>query len=278
MQTTTYITPQRGGMTVGWLTLASIALGSLSLLHVNEIEADEVTNTTRSLVGAAMGLALGGVWLAGAFRSSRRRFATRFLVAAMYTLVASILTQQPWLRHGANIGGLIVAQCIVFFALRIPTWQTRHPESHEPSIGARQFGVGEVLVLTSCVALLLTIGQRYATPIESRLYWSVLILFWIATPILMASIALGSLASRFVRALLSGTCMIALLVGIPLAMSFAESRLGNEETLDMLVPRYAFVILGCAATFSVLAICGRIDASHPVPKSGRENDGTERHE
>ena len=133
-------------------------------------------------------------------------------------------------------------------------------------------------MLTSCVALLLTIGQRYAAPIDGRLYWSVLILFWIAAPVLTASIALCSLATRPVPALLSGTCTIVLLVGIPLSMGYAESCLGNEETLDMLVPRYASVILGYAANLAVLAICGRIDASRPLPNSDRENNGTERHD
>ena len=259
-------------MTVGWLLLASVTLGSFMLLDGNEIEGEEVTNTTRSFVGAAMGLALGVAWLAGSFRSSQGRFATRFLVAAVYTLVASVLTRQPWFRHGANIGGLIVAQSLVFFALRIPAWRTHHPNTKEPSIGPRQFGVGELLMLTTCVALLLMMGGRYAPPIDGRLYWSVLILFWVAAPIMTASIAGCGLASRAFPFLLSGTSVIVLLAGIPFLLSLAESRFGNEETLNILVPRYASVILGCATTFAVLAISGRIDASRRVSDSnGRES-------
>ena len=94
------------------------------------------------------------------------------------------------LRHAVSISGLILVQPFVFFLFGIPDWtgllggtlvgfrlKQKTETSQQPEVA--QFSIGEIIALTTVVALLLAATLRYAPPVNSLVYWPVLISSWV---------------------------------------------------------------------------------------------------
>lgn len=200
----TYRSPSINGMTVvivaGWFTLNLLAFtvfGSSDnasappTAKTSPENAILTINNGRSwMSGATFGLLASVSWLATSLANSFARLAVRILAAIACLLLLPWFSTPDLLRHAVSISGLILVQPFVFFLFGIPDWTgllggtlvgfrlKQKTETSQQPEGA-QFSIGEIIALTTVVALLLAATLRYAPPVNSLVYWPVLISSWV---------------------------------------------------------------------------------------------------
>jgi hypothetical protein len=123
-----------------------------------------------------------------------------------------------------------------------------------------QFQIADVIIATTSIALLLAIGIRYATPIDSFQYWLVMGLFWLVGPMIAASLFAATMSQRTDTGIGMGILAAILAAGAALAFSFAEN-LADENSLSwsFRLRFYACILLGYFVTLLVVGIAGRAE-------------------
>ena len=200
----TYRSPSINGMTVvivaGWFTLNLLAFtvfGSSDnasappTAKTSPENAILTINNGRSwMSGATFGLLASVSWLATSLANSFARLSVRILAAIACLLLLPWFSTPDLLRHAVSISGLILVQPFVFFLFGIPDWtgllggtlvgfrlKQKTETSQQPEVA--QFSIGEIIALTTVVALLLAATLRYAPPVNSLVYWPVLVSSWV---------------------------------------------------------------------------------------------------
>ncbi len=200
----TYRSPSINGMTLmivtGWLVinllllLATSSLGDHSKTQIatdaNLASPPLLTTQGQSwMAGTALGLITFISWLATSISSSFARFLTRIMAAVGCVMLLTICCTPDMLRHAISVSGILLVQPIIFVLLAIPCWTTSlsgvartsrlnkiTEASQQPKLP--QFHVGELITLTTLVALLLATSRQYTPPVASLVYWPVLICSW----------------------------------------------------------------------------------------------------
>lgn len=200
----TYRSPSINGMTVvivaGWFTLNLLAFTVFGFsdnasapptAKTSPENAILTINNGRSwMSGATFGLLASVSWLATSLANSLARLSVRILAAIACLLLLPWFSTPDLLRHAVSISGLILVQPFVFFLFGIPDWtgllggtlvgfrlKQKTETSQQPEVA--QFSIGEIIALTTVVALLLAATLRYAPPVNSLVYWPVLISSWV---------------------------------------------------------------------------------------------------
>ena len=149
-----------------------------------------INNGWSWMSGATFGLLASVSWLATSLANSFARLSVRILAAIACLLLLPWFSTPDLLRHAVSISGLILVQPFVFFLFGIPDWtgllggtlvgfrlKQKTETSQQPEVA--QFSIGEIIALTTVVALLLAATLRYAPPVNSLVYWPVLISSWV---------------------------------------------------------------------------------------------------
>ncbi|HBV62623.1 MAG TPA: hypothetical protein DEF45_06330 [Rhodopirellula sp.] len=141
------------------------------------------------IAGTVFGLISFISWLATSISNSFIRFATRITAAVGCVLLLTVCCTPDMLRHAIGVSGILLVQPIIFVLLAIPCWTTslstvgrrsgpkkKTEASQQPKLP--QFHVGELITVTTLVALLLAASRQYTPPVASLIYWPVLICSW----------------------------------------------------------------------------------------------------
>jgi hypothetical protein len=275
MKESQYITPRLGRGSIfilGLMLIAAIALSAAYLRHVgsNTLISDSLAESQFSflmwLTGMTYGLAAGISWLATIVKSRFLRWAVRAGAVIVLAAAQQHLGTESWLRGLSNLGGLVSCQCMLFHWLGVPNWTTVDPaRDTADALGNVQFGIGDIVIATTGIALLLAIAIRYQTPINPLGYWLVLVLFWIVGPLISACTAMSILQQRGMSV---GLLAIAILlaVGGVAGLAAAEWLLigvgqGTEasKTLAINVSLYGRIVLAYLFTFALFGMAAKTD-------------------
>ena len=224
------------------------------------------------LLGLCYGVASGLCWLATAIANPFARYLARVILLIALAFAANQIATENWLRNLSNIGGFLIGQCLMFFTLRVPDWEPRviRPVQSSASLESRrQFGIGDVVITTTSIALLLAIVIRYLTPIESASYWLVMVLVWSIGPSIAACLDLAALSQNA-----SGSISLSLL-GLMLAasgiigLSIAEYKIAEAiASVSEGISHYGLIMLGYLLGVAIFAIAGRIQsAAEPITEA-----------
>lgn len=282
-------------------------------------------------VGWIYGALSGSCWIASAVTRRSVRlgiFAAGILLAALW-----LSSNRPPERHLQGVlsyltigSGLVIAQGVIFYLLRIPFWRRSHGdgsgerrhewhgvaanrrsspqqesagemppgsglplsedrEARQPAGSANpsehQYSIAGILAATTAMAILLTLAERYAPPIDPRKYWAVMVGIWVWLPLLSALIAHASLRRRRLPAAALAAAAIAVAAAGAAGLATLELRLNDQlATLELrwndqnaegpllplppayvtFVTAYATFAAAYAATVAAVALAGRAQA------------------
>lgn len=278
MQNSDYLTPKLGRRSV---VIVALCCALVHFLVTKYHNVDGAWGQPWWAIDAAMfakgccyGLGLGLCWIATVNINPFVRFILRILLVPLVAVELRQLGTEDWLFNLSNIGGWLIAQSLWFSMLRVSDWQLvggrsklGHAESNADT--SRQFGIGDVVIATTSIALLLAVVIRYGPKIDSSAYWLVLLFVWAVGPLIAAAFATAALAyqSRETIALL---CIgLLLLAGATAGLSVADYTLGGLEkpvsegkaTFQGILARYGSILVGCSVMFVMVAIAGRMQSN-----------------
>ncbi len=224
------------------------------------------------LAGLCYGIASGLCWLATAIENPFVRYVLRVILLIAVAFASNQIGTNNWMRNLSNIGGLLIGQCLVFFTLRVPDWEPRvvRPGRSSASVESRrQFGIGDVVIATTSIALLLAIIIRYLTPIESVRYWLVMTCVWGIGPSIAACLALAALSRNAMRGIGLAFLGLVLAVSGTVGLAVAEFKLGGAiPSISFGISMYGLTMLGYCAVVAIIAIAGRIQpATEPAAEA-----------
>lgn len=267
MQHPKYLTPRLSWTPIVIVTLWCVIQFELYLTHYfdrGDIDYDWELYLKLWLTGATYGVAAGGCWIATAWDHVFARYFVRTLVAALAALVLTRVGTDDLLRHLTNLGGLLVFQCILFFLLRLPSWQAR--DGRSSTTGDYQFRIADVIVATTSIALLLSAAIRYSAPIESSYYWLVSVVLWGIGPVIACCVFMGWLSRAMRR--MSGLIAAAIVMtaattgGLSFAVYLANNRLFG---VDLILPIYACLMSGFLVSLLIIGMAARLSCSPTSP-------------
>ncbi|MFK8114857.1 MAG: hypothetical protein AB8B91_21830 [Rubripirellula sp.] len=264
-----YVTPRFGPWAIGMLCVLGISIWLIYRKH-QSLAGEELISTEgrfTSLLalslwfsGVIYGLASAACWLATVVKDRYLRWLVRVIaVACLAWLSVDVQTEvkgTQWLEESLNLSGVVLLQCILFFWMKVPSWSAAGRLDQDVS---RQFGIGDIVVLTTMVAIVFAMAIRYSTPIEPLRYWSVLVLAWLLQPLIAATVALGVLhRHRLAGAFLLLTAIMGAGVGA-VGLAFAELQWGGLEgkfDFEAYAICYGYLIAGSSLAFLFVAIAG----------------------
>jgi hypothetical protein len=287
MKETKYITPQLGRRSVFILGLMFIAAITFSAAYLRNLNTNTLISESLALshfrylmwlTGMTYGLAAGVCWFATIVNARYLRWLTRAATVIVLAVAQQRLGMENWLRSLSNLGGLVFFQCMLFYWLGVPNWQTDRGHltiSKESRKG--QFGIGDIVIATTCIAFLFAIAIRYRAPIDPLGYWLVLGLFWLIGPLIAACTALsflnrGGLSIGLLAfAILLAVCGIAGLTAAELLL--IDSVRGGRPIANVGINAsfYGRIILSYLLTFVLFCIVAKTDTIAP-PETDAELD------
>ncbi len=224
------------------------------------------------LLGSCYGVASGLCWLATAVENPYVRYVVRFVLLIAVAFASNQIGTENWMRNLSNVGGFLIGQSLLFFTVRVPDWElqvVRPDRSSALLESRRQFGIGDVIIVTTSIALLLAIIIRYLTPIESVSYWLVMVVVWCIGPTIAACLGLAALSRN------AGRCVGLALLGLMLAvsgtfgLSVVEYKIGGAiQSISAGISLYGFIMLGYFIVVAIFAIAGRMQpAAEPTAET-----------
>ncbi|MGB0760338.1 MAG: hypothetical protein ACPGPS_12405 [Rubripirellula sp.] len=275
----TYRSPSINGMTLvivtGWLVinlllfLAAYSLtensGTPIATEANRVPVQLPTTQGQSwMAGVLLGLITFISWLATSIRTPVVRFSARIMASLGCVLLLTVCCTPDPLRHAINVTGIILLQPIIFVTLAIPCWtiawgsvprafrlNEETKASQQPNLA--QFHVGELITMTTLIALLLATSRQYTPPVASLIYWPVLICVWCL---------LQAIACLTIRVVMFG--QIRLLVFLVPAILLTAFGLAKAEGLvsegswraNADLKLYSFLLTGFTISIAVLCASG----------------------
>ncbi len=217
------------------------------------------------LLGLCYGVASGLCWLATAIANPFARYLVRVILLIAIACAANQIATENWLRNLSSIGGFLIGQCLVFFTLRVPDWEPRAicPGQSSAAVESRrQFGIGDVVIATTSIALLLAIVIRYLTPIESASYWLVMALVWGIGPLIAACLDLAVLSRNAIGSIGLALLGLTLAISGTIGLSIAEYRIAEAiASVSEGIARYGLIMLGYLIAVAIFGIAGRIQSA-----------------
>ena len=244
------------------------------------------------LFGFWLGTAWAG-WAAAVWASSRwaSRPLTRavFLVAmfAWHGFGMSVVNNETAARYVVMLGGYGLIQAMVFHWVGIPRWRIlclpiRRPVSPfdaeaESAVGGgqvvdrgedrgdvtRQFGIGDLIAITTLVAVLITAGKSYETLLADSFWWGLIVGEAVLLAVAVLSVMSG-LAQRLVSILGLFVLAVATGIGGSVLLDFIETLVSNGPPIS-LWPVYAVLL----TTFSILMVAFAALSMTPLQTSGQ---------
>jgi hypothetical protein len=236
------------------------------------------------LFGFWLGTAWAG-WAAAVWVSSRwaSRPLTRvvFLVVmfAWHGLGMSVVNDETAARYVVMLGGYGMIQAVVFHWVGIPRWkilclpiqrpvspfdtdsavQEERPVESRDVLGdairidnrgdvTRQFGIGDLIAITTLVAVLITAGKSYETLLADSFWWGLIVGEAVLLAVAVLSVMSG-LAQRLVTILGLFVLAVATGVGGSVLLDFIETLVSTGIPIS-LWPIYAVLM----TTFSILLV------------------------
>jgi hypothetical protein len=231
------------------------------------------------LIGLMYGWTATGCWLLSVVDRRYLRWFAQLAVVVLVAYAAIIVSGEP--RFGyyfSSMGGLVFAQTLAYHLLNVPPWQPPRARPTSPRVELtrprRQFGIGEIIAATTCIAVLFAIAIRSQRPgITSSQYWLVLIGFWALAPLMSASVVFGVLNRRGLIRTAVWFGLSLLLVGLCAAgltaaewwltdLSFRPfSDFGPREFIMMHAFAYGIIAFSYLLVFAAVASIGRWQAA-----------------
>lgn len=274
-----YVRPQFGSRSLApmaLLLLATIALGVD--YYRKEVGSDTLHPVMVGflIVGFAYGWTAGGCWMMSGIPNRYIRWAAQAGLAALLAAVLQPIGGSPYIHYLANLGGLILVQTLMFHVMKVPTWR-RHGSQAEPPVSRhRQFGIGEILAATTCIALLMAVAMRYRRESVDQInYWLMLIAFWCLAPLISATAIFAvlvrhSFAQAFWRLLLAAALTVLAVAGLTSAQLWL-TEIPPQPLYDLsylvrlFAGCYAAIVVGYLCIPVAAALLGRWQsASEPV--------------
>lgn len=165
----------------------------------------------------------------------------------------SLVNDETAARYVVMLGGYGLIQAIVFRWVGIPQWQSQ--DSFSDAIGAgnrgditRQFGIGDLIAITTLVAILITAGKSYETLLADSFWWGLIVGEAVLLAVAVLSVMSG-LAQRSVAILGLFALAVAIGIGGSILLDFIESMVSSGMPIS-LWPIYAVLM----TTFSILMV------------------------
>lgn len=226
------------------------------------------------------------VWVSSRW-SNRPLTRGLFLVAmfAWHGLGMSVVNDETAARYVVMLGSYGMLQAVVFHWLGIPRWQILRLPLHRPTSpfepdsvlagecqveshdglaergvdqgggrGAgqgdvtRQFGIGDLIAITTLVAILITAGKSYQTLLADSFWWGLIVGEAVLLAVAVLSV-LSGLATRLVELLALLVLAVATGVGGSVLLDFIESLVSVKDPWS-LWPVYTVLM----TTFSILMV------------------------
>jgi hypothetical protein len=153
------------------------------------------------LVGLIYGWTAAGSWLLSCIERRYLRWGLQLGLTVVLARILQAMREDEWMRFFSSLGGLVFSQTIIFHLIGMPRWKiSRLADRDSPNLKdepTRQFGIGDILACTTCIAFLLAIMIRYQpSGVGSTSYWLPLIAFLTVAPLSAASMMKAVLGSR----------------------------------------------------------------------------------
>ena len=275
MQPTTYITPRIHGtafaLAAAWI-LTNISL-HFALRDSVSPNGPSPTNWASWVFGVALGTTSVLSWVGTTLPKPAGRTGFRCVLVVIYVLFVLPWNDSGWLKHAVNMTGLLLTLGLVFFAFKIPRWSTRNAKRFTRTSRASQFGVGEIIALTTAVAILLAFATRFSAPIDGHAYWLVLIVCWVMTSLIAAFLVRACLATSVMGAISNAISAALLLVITTGGLRIAEIRFAKASEFEF--QQYAALLGGFGMTWAIATIGGRFGEQSTQQKTDKKATRTE---
>jgi hypothetical protein len=222
-------------------------------------------------IGLVYGAVAQSIWVISGLRVASIRLVASMIVLFVGAIFLSILSAQvreyslstsprEIARLAAQLGGMAIAQSILFFFLGIVSWQSEIVTRDRPR---RQFGILDIGFLTLATAVVLSIAVRQETPIRAADFWMVAVGMWVVFPIITAMAAHSVTASRWDQRLVRMSVAVGLAASCCVGLANLEIRFErfDEDDLAMLTKLYGTVLAAFCFCSWLFPMAGNIDRS-----------------
>ena len=217
-------------------------------------------------IGTCYGTAVCASWVATIVDGRYLRFLSRAIILLAIGYALQRLGTHGWARYLTNLSGMLLCQVVVFFGLGVPGWRLAKAQRCDSDATtatlARQFGIGDVVVVTTVIALLLAVSARYAAPGDPTVYWSILAVAWLVIPLVAALLAMAALRRRVLEGL--SLLVTALLIGLATVIGLSymdKTSTSATEPLQEFASLYGSMMGGLACSVVVFGLAGRLQAA-----------------
>ncbi|MEM1070539.1 MAG: hypothetical protein AAGI63_16675 [Planctomycetota bacterium] len=286
-----YYQPKLGTLAIVLLALL-LANTFLLVCHYGRAFSEETTPSATNwmyvMVGVTYGWASAISWLLSAVKRRYVRWSGQLAVTLFFAAGLQELSSDVYARYFSTLGGLIFIQTVMFHLLRIPRWQksSRTVESRpfEHQFGKRaQFGIGEIIAATACLAALFSIAIQYRTEeTDTVYYWATLTTFWLIAPLSSASMTIAVLGKRpwpltiawmFLSISLTGFAAGGLSIAQVWLLQREQDLVGTPywPIAQILFVAYSIVLLTTLLIFALVAWFGRWQALYDANRTQAES-------
>lgn len=220
-------------------------------------------------VGLIYGLVSQAVWMTGALERPWVRWCAG---STLVIIGAGLLSVQEaeaghvarFREELAHLGGMAIAQSVVFFILGIGRWSG--PGSSAPR-RPRQFATLDIALLTVATALVLALAGKQLTPVAAADYWEVMLGVWIGMPVIAATAAIAGSASRPLGRAVALVLAVALTALAVFALVAMEVRAGRFDAAlaALLAKMYGALLVAFLVCCLVMPQAGRLDRRREGP-------------
>jgi|GEM_PF-6718049 len=260
-----------------------------------------------------LGTAWAG-WAAAIWASSRwssrplTRVAFLIVMFAWHGFGMSVVNDETAARYVVMLGGYGLIQAVVFHWVGIPRWRIlrlpmqgptspfepdcsaeadRHDESNEGLRDAirsddrgdvtRQFGIGDLIAITTVVAVLITAGKSYETLLSELFWWGLIVGEAVLLAVAVLSV-LSGLANRPVTILALFALAVATGLGGSLLLDFIETLVTASSPswwpiYAVLMTTFSILMVGFAA-LSMTPLRTRLEPSAEVSENNKSDHET----
>ncbi|TWU54438.1 hypothetical protein Poly51_31570 [Rubripirellula tenax] len=219
-------------------------------------------------IGVVFGLTSGAIWIASCIGKPWIQFFVRVLIVGVAAMLLNFLGTNDWLRHLSNIGGLGLAQCVVFLLFHIPKWTTKRAGEAISDQRSRQFRLSDLIMATACAAALLTAIRHYATPVAEVDYWTITVAIWGLGPLMAASVNYAFLDHRRLRRVTMALAAVSFAVLGGLGLGLAQAKFDPANLRALVDGKPPSVTFQDAAPFYLAFMIGYLLALAIVAFSG----------
>ncbi len=230
---------------------------------------------------AGIGLVYGAVgqsfWIVSGLRNAIKRCVGCILVIVAGAFLLSLLSVQlresslstlpsEFVRLVAQLGGMVIAQSILFFLLGIVSWQSESVIRERPR---RQYEILDIGFLTLATGVVLSITVRQSTPIRVSDFWTIAVGMWIVFPAIAATAAYSTIAPTWIKRLAAVSLVVCFAVGSCVGLASLEIRYARFQEKDfvMLLNCYGAILAtfcGCCLLFPFAGVLDRYRQQEPV--------------